>query len=64
MPAPRHPPTVRPAAELEAPAGAHGVELVELFIPDVQGHCEVIGGDTPAAKAQALLAKLEAEGVL
>ena len=60
----RHPPTVRPAAELDEAAGAHGVELVALFIPDVQGQCEVIEGDTPAAQALALLGKLEEEGVL
>ena len=61
----RHPPTVRPAAELAAAAdGGHGVELLELFVPDVQGHCEFVDGDSPAAQAEALLRKLEQEGVL
>ena len=44
-------------------AAAHGVELVELFVPDVQGHCERIEG-TPAEQAAALFARLEEEGVL
>ena len=60
----RHPPTVRPAAHLAAGVNGHGVELVELFVPDVQGQCELIEGDSPAAQAAALFAKLEAEGVL
>ncbi len=59
----RHPPTVRAAADLDA-GGAHGIELVELFVPDVQGHCERIEGETPAAQAAVLFAKLEEEGVL
>lgn len=60
----RRPPTVRAAADLEAGEGAHGVELVELFVPDVQGQCEQIEGATPAEQAAALFARLEEEGVL
>ena len=60
----RHPPTVRTASELEAGGGALGVELVELFVPDVQGQCEQIEGATPAEQAAALFARLEEEGVL
>jgi electron transfer flavoprotein beta subunit len=40
-----------------------GVEIVEVFVPDVQGHCEVIVGSTPAEKAAALWGKITATGV-
>ena len=60
----RRPPAVRSAAELGADGGGSGVELVELFVPDVQGHCEMIEGGTPAAQAAALFARLDEEGVL
>jgi electron transfer flavoprotein beta subunit len=57
----RKPPEVRDAASMNVPAG--GVEVVEVFVPDVQGHCEVIAGPTPAAKAEVLLERLAAAGV-
>jgi electron transfer flavoprotein beta subunit len=60
----RHPPRVRTVDELDVDLGAHGVELIELFIPDVQGQCEFIEGDTPISQAQALMTKLEEDGVL
>jgi electron transfer flavoprotein beta subunit len=41
-----------------------GVEVVEVFVPDVQGHCEIISGDTPAAKAAALFERIVAAGAL
>jgi electron transfer flavoprotein beta subunit len=62
MAARRHPPTVRPAAELDA--GGGGPELIELFIHEVAGECEFIDGDDPAAVAAELLRRIEAEGVL
>lgn len=64
MAARRQPPTVRPAEELLDGEQGHPVELVELLIPDVQGHCEIVEGETPAAQAAALLAKLRDAGVL
>ena len=64
MAARKQPPTVRPADELLDGAGAHPVELVELFIPEVQGQCEVVDGDSPAAQAEALIGRLREAGVL
>jgi len=63
MAARRQPPTVRPAADLVSD-GAHTVELVELFVPEVQGNCEIIEGDSPASKAETLFKHLEEAGVL
>jgi electron transfer flavoprotein beta subunit len=40
-----------------------GVEVVEVFVPDVQGHCEIIAGETPAEKAAALWERIVATGV-
>ncbi|MFQ5382261.1 MAG: electron transfer flavoprotein subunit beta/FixA family protein [Dehalococcoidia bacterium] len=61
----RNRPAVREARDLvgEGDASA-GVEIVELFVPDVQGHCEVIEGDSPAAKAMALMERLRETGAL
>ncbi|MBM3140865.1 MAG: electron transfer flavoprotein subunit beta/FixA family protein [Chloroflexi bacterium] len=58
MEARRIPPVVRPARELLGGEGPRAVELAQLFIPDVQGHCEVIQGETPEEKAAALLRRL------
>jgi hypothetical protein len=62
-------PEVRQAAELLpganpgwAPA-LGGVELVEVFVPNVQGKCEIIGGATPAEKAANLWKRIVATGV-
>jgi electron transfer flavoprotein beta subunit len=63
MAARRNPPLEKQAADLLGDDGP-GVELVELFVPDVQGHGETIEGDSPAAKAQALFAKLTEAGLL
>lgn len=59
----RKPPTERQADEFTDGTG-HAVELTQLFIPDVQGNCEMIEGATPAEQAATLLRKLEEEGVL
>ena len=63
MAARRHPVTVRPAADLVA-EGSDGPQLVELFVHRVEGECEFIEGADAASTAAALLARLEAEGVL
>jgi electron transfer flavoprotein beta subunit len=40
------------------------VALEKLFVPSVQGNCEFINGDSPAASARTLVAKLREERVL
>ena len=64
MAARRTPPDRRAASELlpgDAPAA---VEVAQLFVPEVQGRCEMIEGETPADKARALFARLTETGVL
>lgn len=64
MQARRMPAEVLQASDL-APAGTGGgVELVELFVPEVQGHCVMLEGDSPEAKAAVLLERLAEAGVL
>ncbi len=63
MAARRTPPEVMQASELASDAGA-AVELVELLIPEVQGQCSIIEGDSAAAKAQTLLDRLVETGAL
>ncbi len=63
MAARRTPPEVMDGTALAGPANVT-VELVELMVPEVQGGCEIIEGDSPAAKASALLARLEESGAL
>lgn len=63
MAARRTPPETRDAAGLAGDAGS-SLELVELVVPEVQGGCEIIEGDSPAAKARVLLARLEEAGAL
>ena len=59
----RKKPTVFDSAELLGePAG--GVEVVRVFVPDVQGHCEMIEGGTPAERASRLFAALAKAGVI
>lgn len=58
----RKPPTVREASALLAAFPAR-VEVVEVFVPAVQGNCEMISGATPAEKAKNLMARLAAAGV-
>jgi electron transfer flavoprotein beta subunit len=60
----RHAPKVERADDLLAGAGGSGVEVVELSVPDVQGHCQIIAGSDGAAKARALVQELEKTGVL
>ncbi len=43
--------------------GAAGAEVVRVFVPDVQGHCEMIDGDTADERASRLFAALTAAGV-
>jgi electron transfer flavoprotein beta subunit len=62
MAARRNPPAERAAADLLEGDDAR-VELMRLIVPDVQGHCEVIDGDSPEAKAQALMALLQGQGM-
>ena len=62
MAARRTPPEVMQAADLAS--DGTGVKLVELFVPQVQGHGEIIEGDSPGAKAATLLKRLVAAGVL
>ena len=52
------------AADLAPGESGGGVELVELFVPEVQGQCEVLDGDSPEAKAAVLLERLAQAGVL
>ena len=59
----RKKPTVFDSAELLGePAG--GVEVVRVFVPDVQGHCEMIEGGTPAERASRLFDALAKAGVI
>ena len=60
----RQPPDTYDAADLLDGDGSPRVEIVQLSVPNVQGHCEIIAGDSPQAKAEALLATLRAKGVL
>ncbi len=46
------------------PLAPPGVALLELAIPEIQGQCEVIDGETPEAQAAALLARLQEAGAL
>ena len=60
----KNPPTMRAAADLAVNGNGHRIELENLLVPDVQGHCEMISGGSPAELVTALLARLRAEGVL
>ncbi|HMO53911.1 MAG TPA: hypothetical protein PJ994_05355, partial [Tepidiformaceae bacterium] len=40
------------------------LELVRLEVPDVQGHCEIIEGDSPGEKVATLLERLALLGVV
>jgi electron transfer flavoprotein beta subunit len=51
------------ASEL-APPATRGIELRTLSVPRVENRCEIIGGDSPEAKAAVRLARLREEGVL
>lgn len=62
MQARRNPPTVRQADQLLGGANGHAIELVQLFVPNVQGHCEIIEGDSAAAKVETLVRRLKETG--
>ncbi len=62
MEARRKKPTIYEAADL-LPQAAGGVEVTRISVPALQGHCEIISGDSPAAKVAVLLGKLAASGV-
>lgn len=57
-------PTVLDASALPGSDADTGVELVRITVPAVQGRCEIIDGDTAAAKVSRLLEKLAEKGVL
>ena len=52
------------AADLAPGDAGGGVELVELFVPEIQGQCVILDGDSPEAKAAVLLERLAEAGVL
>ena len=64
MQARRQPPERREASAYLSTAGALGVELIELQVPDVQGHCEIIEGEDAAAKVERLMQRLAERGLL
>ena len=57
-------PEVFEAADLVGTPGHRTVELMAISVPDVQGHCEIIGGSTAAEKASALYSRLVAIGAI
>jgi electron transfer flavoprotein beta subunit len=63
MAARRTPPETMDANALAGEARA-ALELVALNVPEVQGGCDIIEGETPEAKARALLARLRDAGAL
>ena len=60
----RTPPERRAASDLVSGGASAAVELVQLVVPDVQGHCEVIDGADAAEKAARLMARLRERGLL
>jgi electron transfer flavoprotein beta subunit len=56
--------TVLNSHELLASSPSRGVEIAKLFVPDVQGHCEFITGESTRSQAQALFDRLRAVGVV
>ena len=64
MQARRQRPERRQASDYEARAGAVGVEVTRLMVPDVQGHCEIIEGGSAAEKAVRLMRQLDDRGLL
>lgn len=59
----RKKPTVLEAAALLGAEPENGTELVRITVPSVQGHCELVEGDSARSKVAELLRKLSAEGV-
>ena len=64
MQARRQPPEQRQAGEFIETDGPAGVELIALMVPDVQGHCEIIEGDSAAEKSARLMSSLRERGLL
>ncbi len=60
----RKKPTVHEAATLLHGDIRPGVELAQITVPDVQGHCQFITGDSPNAMVSKLFKELGAAGVL
>jgi electron transfer flavoprotein beta subunit len=52
------------ALDLSAEALRPRVAVRRQFVPAVQGHCEFLQGDTPAALAEALIARLRQDRVI
>jgi electron transfer flavoprotein beta subunit len=57
-------PTVYEAMDLLPQAAVPTVELLRIVVPEVEGRCELIEGETPAARAEALLQRLQQIGAL
>jgi electron transfer flavoprotein beta subunit len=61
---------IKPAVVATADLGlseadtAPRVEFTRQFVPTIQGHCEFIDGDSPAAVADGLIARLREERIL
>ena len=64
MQARRQRPERREASDYVDAPGAVGVELTQLIVPDVQGHCVIIEGGSAAEKAARLMRQLEDRGLL
>ena len=60
----RNPPETRAASDLLMGDAPPAVEVAQLFVPEVQGRCEMIEGETPADKARTLFARLTETGVI
>ena len=57
-------PTVYEAADLLPNESGQGVELMRITVPDVQGQCEFIEGESPNAVVKELFQKLVEAGVI
>ena len=59
-------PTLVPPESLPVPAEqrAPRAALTRQFVPEIQGHCEFLEGDTPARLADRLIERLRADGAL
>jgi len=60
----RKSPTILKASDLSMALPESGTELVRITVPSMQGHCEIIEGDSARAKVAELLRKLSTKGVL
>ena len=64
MVARRTPPTQLTASELLPGDESATLAVSELFLPELQGRCEMIEGDSAEQQARELLRRLNGEGVL